>query len=160
MKICNKCGELKATFHKNKNRLDGLSTNCTDCVTIYSQTRYNLNKETEQARAKIWRQKNSEYLKIYEKGKNNRKRYWPHLSNNQALEQFNLMLVEQDYKCKICKKHQSEFKKGLVVDHCHSTKKVRGLLCQNCNAMIGMAKEEPVVLFDAIHYVMSNKENV
>jgi hypothetical protein len=41
----------------------------------------------------------------------------------------------QDGRCalKTCNKHQSEFKKSLVVDHDHKTGIVRGLLCVVCN---------------------------
>lgn len=35
--------------------------------------------------------------------------------------------------CAICKKHRSEFKNNLSVDHNHKTDKIRGLLCYRCN---------------------------
>jgi hypothetical protein len=35
--------------------------------------------------------------------------------------------AKQDYKCKICKRHADELKKGLVVDHDHKTGKCRAL---------------------------------
>jgi len=39
------------------------------------------------------------------------------------------------------------------VDHDHKTKKVRGLLCNNCNVLVGMARENPDVLQEAIAYL-------
>lgn len=36
-------------------------------------------------------------------------------------------------QCAICKRHESEFKKRLAVDHSHKTGRVRGLLCFYCN---------------------------
>tara|TARA_R110000868_G_C10318385_1_gene712864 strand:+ start:65 stop:478 length:414 start_codon:yes stop_codon:yes gene_type:complete len=51
-------------------------------------------------------------------------------------EDYLSMHREQEYKCKICKRHADEFKKGLVVDHNHKTDKVRALLCVNCNSQL------------------------
>jgi len=42
-------------------------------------------------------------------------------------------LITQNHSCAICKKHQSNFKNSLHVDHNHKTGKVRGLLCYYCN---------------------------
>lgn len=45
-------------------------------------------------------------------------------------------------------------KKGyLSVDHCHVTGKVRGLVCQNCNSMLGYAKDEERRLEMGIEYL-------
>jgi hypothetical protein len=40
----------------------------------------------------------------------------------------------------------------LYVDHCHDTKKVRGLLCNHCNLAVGYARTEDV-LRSAIEYL-------
>lgn len=61
-----------------------------------------------------------------------------------------------------------EFRKGkhcsicgdienLVVDHCHATKLIRGVLCRNCNAGIGLLKDDAAMLRKAIDYLNSNK---
>lgn len=41
----------------------------------------------------------------------------------------------------------------LVVDHNHTTKEVRGLLCHNCNRGIGLLQEDTSVLKSAINYL-------
>ena len=41
----------------------------------------------------------------------------------------------------------------LHIDHCHSSGKVRGLLCLKCNAFIGLAKENINTLVSAIEYL-------
>ena len=54
------------------------------------------------------------------------------------------MHEEQGGVCAICKQPQQLYKKNgvdswyLAVDHCHTTNKVRGLLCNQCNRGIGM----------------------
>ena len=70
------------------------------------------------------------------------------------LVDYNRMLNEQDGKCKICK---AEVKR-LVVDHCHITKRVRGLLCNHCNVGIGMLKESENIMREALNYI--NEHNV
>ena len=45
------------------------------------------------------------------------------------------------------------------VDHNHTTKKVRGLLCNNCNAALGFAKENVATLELLIKYIKEHNEN-
>lgn len=52
-----------------------------------------------------------------------------------SLEEFNLMLKEQNGKCLICGKQQGD--KYFAVDHNHTTGKIRGLLCSRCNRSLG-----------------------
>jgi hypothetical protein len=54
----------------------------------------------------------------------------------------------QERRCKICGELTP-----LVVDHCHATGAFRGMLCQNCNAMLGMANDDPGRLIAAATYL-------
>lgn len=73
-----------------------------------------------------------------------------------SLEQYNQMLENQDFKCKICKKPQEDLLISLAIDHCHTTNKIRGLLCTNCNLGIGMFKDNIISLGNAIEYLKSS----
>ena len=54
-------------------------------------------------------------------------------------EQFDAMVEAQQGLCAVCNEEPGS--RGLFVDHCHSTNKVRGLLCTNCNVALGMAED-------------------
>lgn len=77
-------------------------------------------------------------------------------------EDFDRLLAAQNGVCAICRrpargKANGRAKAGreprLHVDHCHTTGRVRGLLCGNCNTLIGLANEDPAVLAAAIEYL-------
>jgi hypothetical protein len=69
---------------------------------------------------------------------------------NFSEEQYNQLLIKQENKCAICKR---EFIKTAYIDHNHTTGKVRGLLCNHCNLMLGHAKESSVILAEASLYL-------
>ena len=65
---------------------------------------------------------------------------------------------KQDGLCAICgnketTRHQNGDIKGLAVDHCHETGKVRGLLCYRCNTGIGKLMDDPKLLRKAANYL-------
>lgn len=70
-----------------------------------------------------------------------------------TVPQYNALLVDQDYCCAICGRHEDMFKYGLGIDHDHSSGEVRGLLCTNCNALLGHAKDSIGILESAIKYL-------
>jgi hypothetical protein len=80
-----------------------------------------------------------------------------------TLEQYNVMLETQEGVCAICKNpettinHQTKKIQALSVDHCHTTGKIRGLLCNLCNTGLGKFRENPDFLAQAISYVIKHK---
>jgi hypothetical protein len=68
-------------------------------------------------------------------------------------EQYNQMFELQEGKCLICGKHQSELDRPLCVDHNHETEKVRGLICNFCNLILGFANDDIIILENAIKYI-------
>lgn len=58
------------------------------------------------------------------------------------------------FQCPICKKYSiSEVNARLVLDHDHTTGKVRGYLCDSCNTGLGRFKNGTDLLNEAIEYV-------
>ena len=74
-----------------------------------------------------------------------------------CLEDYNRMLTEQGKACKICGTTEPGSKGVFAVDHCHSGGHVRGLLCNNCNMMLGLVYDNTKVLMNAIKYLEDNK---
>ena len=60
------------------------------------------------------------------------------------------LLERQRGLCAICKKIPD---RALCVDHCHSTGKVRGLLCHKCNMGLGLYSEDLEIMLAAMTYV-------
>jgi hypothetical protein len=55
--------------------------------------------------------------------------------------------------CAICKKNDPASKKGWHTGHDHSTGFIRGILCHDCNVMLGYAQDSLEVLQKAIEYL-------
>ncbi len=64
------------------------------------------------------------------------------------------MLQDQKNSCLICNR---ELDQSACVDHCHTTGKVRGLLCRQCNMALGLLKDNIDSLENAINYLKRNK---
>ena len=85
------------------------------------------------------------------RAKNLKKRY------GISVEQYEQMLINQNYRCKICgSTDPGHKKKHFSVDHCHRTKKVRGLLCTSCNLALGYLKDDVTLLKSCIDYFQSS----
>lgn len=67
-------------------------------------------------------------------------------------EDYEHILVHQNGVCAICKEKPP---KVFDIDHCHKTGRVRGLLCGNCNRILGFAKDDPERLLAAVRYLQT-----
>lgn len=72
-----------------------------------------------------------------------------------TLHEYTTREADQNGVCKICKLPQLTPGKRLSVDHCHKTQKVRGLLCDNCNHMLGSGQDNPIILMEGAKYILS-----
>ena len=62
---------------------------------------------------------------------------------------------KQENKCAIC---TEELTNEFMIDHCHNSLKVRGLLCRSCNLAIGLFKDNIITLNNAIEYLKQVKQ--
>ncbi|EOF7676828.1 endonuclease domain-containing protein [Pseudomonas aeruginosa] len=69
------------------------------------------------------------------------------------LDDYELRYSEQSGLCAVC----GVFRKTLCVDHCHSTGRVRGLLCQQCNSAIGLLGDNEEGVERALRYLQGKE---
>lgn len=72
---------------------------------------------------------------------------------------FGVMLGKQEGRCMICAGILKSGR-GTHIDHDHDTGKVRGLLCNACNLILGHAKDNPAILKAAAMYLTINASGV
>jgi hypothetical protein len=128
---------LKNKEKYNKRSLEHYHNNKQDYLDRAAQWRKNNPDKVNQLN-KNWRDKNPDKVK----GIKLKQRY------GISFEEFNIMLENQNYSCAICFKEAD-----LVVDHNHSTAKVRALLCHQCNHGLGLFFESLTNLENAIRYL-------
>jgi hypothetical protein len=73
-----------------------------------------------------------------------------------TFEQWEQMRENESFSCMICGINEDEMSKKLDVDHCHNSGKVRGLLCNPCNNMLGHARDNVDILEAAVKYLKEN----
>lgn len=87
----------------------------------------------------------------------NTRRAWMKYRYGIVPEEYDAILQSQGGVCAICKRVNSLGR--LHIDHCHTTGRVRGLLCHNCNKAIGHLKESIDNALSLIAYLRQSKEN-
>lgn len=130
-KICPKCKCNKplSEFGKDKRAKKGKAVYCFECN-----------------RAKSQAQRNKDPL--LNKRNHLKRRY------GLSLEQVAEMMLNQGNACAICGDEESR----LVIDHNHTTGKIRGLLCDSCNCTLGLTKEDPKIIKSLLKYLKKNEQ--
>lgn len=63
-----------------------------------------------------------------------------------SLEDYDRIRADQGMACYICLRSEHTFRNSLSVDHCHTTGRVRGLLCPWCNRGLKYFRDDPASL--------------
>lgn len=66
-----------------------------------------------------------------------------------TLQEFNDLLYFQENKCLMCTTKLTD----PVVDHCHRTGEVRGILCRRCNLALGQFNDDKKLIKNALDYL-------
>jgi len=125
MKTCYVCGETKelSEYYRHSKRKDKRQTHCKPCY-----------KELQTG----WYYKRKYGITVEERDN---------------------LLLKQKGRCAICEIEVEFCKKGnnigsnAVIDHCHSTGTIRGVLCGSCNTGLGSFKDNPTSLTKAVEYL-------
>ena len=104
-----------------------------------------------QAKRQEWAEQNKDHLNDW------RRKNWVtanrRLKRRGATQQLYDELYEAQHGCcAICSEPEEKFS-WLCIDHDHTTGRIRGLLCPNCNRGIGLLKDSSELLQKAQHYL-------
>lgn len=135
-KICNNCKLEKSLedFMRHTGIKSGRGPKCKVCNNAYYAKR---------------RIEKYELVRTYEKKFHYERRL--RYEYNITVEQHQQMLIEANGKCALCYREDK-----LVIDHCHNTGKVRGLLCSHCNTGLGQFRDDIEALQRSIEYLKQN----
>ena len=150
LKKCGVCNKEKnrSDFYKRTISPDGLAYVCKLCDDKRHVEYRKANYERLAAKQKAWRDGNKKHV-------SQTKRKYKFGIDAQAQEK---LLSSQNHCCAICKIHESKCRRILAIDHDHRTKKIRGLLCDNCNRCLGLLKDNLQVLKSAVEYLAKHQK--
>src|ERR1035437_9080288 len=107
---------------------------------------------------KKWRESNRDKTRKYAQKYRDEHRDEPaHLMRKYGItvKRKEEMYVEQKGICLVCDQPlKGVHDRDTCVDHCHKTKKVRGLIHWYCNILVGVYENKPVLLEKVQAYVM------
>ena len=135
-KTCTKCLTEYPMDHFAK-KGSGRSTRCSKCVAEYFKEYYHNNPDRKAKHIERVRQG-----KIKNQYKILAKKY------GVTEEEVISLLTANNGVCVLC-----EERPATCIDHCHTTGKVRGALCSQCNSGLGFFKDDVRTLENAIRYL-------
>lgn len=162
-KTCTKCKQEKSLdeFCKDKSKYakSGRYSQCKFCVKEYREK----NKERALIYRKKYYQENKEKCAVSSK-----KYYLAHKKQSAkhtrinnlkkyglTLKQYDEIFEKQDGNCIIC--GLPEIMRRLSVDHDHKTGKIRALLCERCNLLLGRVESNPELVIKMLEYLEIRK---
>lgn len=146
-KRCRCCQETKAASAFRILTSGNLVGQCMSCVKDYTHRHYITNKEKRKEQQKA-------YAILHPQRMRDAFLRWRCKKWGISVSQYCALEQAQNNKCAICKQPQSGIgKQRLCIDHNHTTGKVRGLLCDPCNKMLGHIKDSVETLSNALEYL-------
>jgi arginine utilization protein RocB len=161
MKQCKKCKEQK----EEQEFYSGFST-CKTCIKEKQNKYYQDNKEKRKTTknniikmilralqigiSEIRKKVRKTYSEFVKRHPEYHKKW--HIKNTYDLEfdEYLKLKQKQDNKCAIC---ESELTQKCCIDHDHTTGKIRGILCYNCNTGLGQFKDSEEIMLKAVAYL-------
>jgi Recombination endonuclease VII len=134
-KICNETKPIEQFYTRSK-----YIFHCKSCIKI--------RKHEYRKRPEVKEREYISYMKRFYKNK-----------YGISFEDYEAMLKKQNGLCAICRNPstrvdaRSKKIQRLNIDHCHTTRKVRGLLCSKCNHGIGLFGDNILLFESCIRYI-------
>lgn len=177
MKTCRKCSTFLSLefFSKNSQSTDGLNSRCKSCVKLsriphvpkanpatcsscdqpHPLGHTGRRRKCKSCRDKVWEE--------------NRRREGldpeilrHRLFRKEGSEEAKIFLERVFGTCEICGKSEKPIEgikaAKLCVDHCHTTGKIRGILCRGCNTALGSFRDNLESLRSAVKYLENHNE--
>lgn len=185
-KSCTTCGVVKPLeeFHRDSKARDGRAPRCKVCANTAGKafrsanpeivaarksqrrTRYAADsgvREDIKAKSREWRTNNPEKVaaqkaRAKDAYVNDPERNREHWLRTYGLtpETYDELVAAQEGRCAICQDTCARYSSRLPIDHSHDTGQLRGLLCDRCNKILGLLKEDTGLLLASAEYLRSD----
>jgi hypothetical protein len=169
-KYCIKCKQIKNSplFSKSSHKIDGLKEYCKQCCSLENKKRFKKLRERNLKEIIVPQNKVCNFCKIQKPINEFHKANIRldghtgqckdclnirHVARKRGVSLTQIKLLYDKQFCGIC---NLPFTNNRHVDHCHKTNKVRGVLCRDCNLMLGLSKDNIETLNNAIKYLEKN----
>jgi len=149
-KICSKCKteKSKLNFNKRKASPDKLHHSCKACQKVYN-VKYRQSSQGQISKQE-WNNNNREKVRFSIR----QSMFFAHTGIRITKEHYDNLSATQNNSCAICYINFEELpSKQKHIDHCHTTNKIRGLLCSLCNTSLGGFKDNSDLLDSAKQYL-------
>lgn len=141
-KVCKKTKPASDYY----SRVDGRTQfTCKACWGLKGRAYYAANKERAAANAKRWAAANPEKRRAISRKYRlaNPQQYRAHHWHRQGIDVVaaKAALTSHDGRCQLCLRGKPGGKGSWNVDHCHVSGKIRGILCNGCNLLLGRVEQ-------------------
>lgn len=133
-RACLTCKQSKPVgeFQPQPRARNGRLPNCDPCRRELARQK-NRKIAAQSSSVEVWRNSRERYL---------RRKY------KITLAEYEQLFAAQSGACAVCKRVVE-----LFIDHCHTRGTIRELLCHNCNAALGLMREDPLAIAGLIEYL-------
>lgn len=164
MKKCPKCTRVQedSKFYIKKRHTNGvieLRSYCIECGTKDRNAWRKANKAWDDSRNNAYNKKHARQIRGHKL-----KEYWPNLSWEQTLVEYDVLMEKQQGLCYLCNGLDKRIhpitgtRWALAVDHDKITGKVRGLLCNAHNRALGLFNHDIGLFEKAIAYLRKHQQ--
>lgn len=121
-------------FQRSNGRPHGLTSRCKPCIRV-----------TDGKRHLEWNREHANQIKT------SNRRVW--IAQKRDRDERR---KAQGYRCAICNRHERSVGR-LVRDHCHSTNRIRMMLCNGCNLGLGHFQDDIERMMLAVEYLREHR---